>query len=240
MQKVKKIFKIYKKTQKSEKTREMRFFLRFLKEKFMFFEENKFTIFLQKHEKNRIFEVKDVNIPKNIMFIGKNDGFWRNLTYKSLDSSEIYHKYHNFVKKIRGFNPLKKFGESVKKHEDIKEKNEENKEKKKDFFKKNSAFDVPNRLYCLCQKPYKEGEKMMGFFTFFRIFAIFLTFFFLAFFRFFAIFFSNFFQFFAKIFLDFFSIFLRFFFLLFFRFLRFFLKRMRNLSWMVPFRVYWL
>jgi len=192
--KTKKIFKIYKKPQKAikssekpektEKNKEIRGFLKLLKDKYDDLAENKFTIFLQKTKENNetFYQVKDANFPQNIMFLGKNDSLWRNFIYKSLDSSQIYQKYRNFVKKIRGLNPLKKYegicGKSneiyEKKHERIVGISEGNNEcfveKRKDLINKNLVFSIPNKLYCLCHKPYKEGEKMMGFSFIFPLF----------------------------------------------------------------------
>lgn len=167
--KTKKSFKKYFKKPRMERHKDTKLFFSMIKEHFNSNDENKHIIFLKKNEKIELensptYEILEINKPKNIITsIPKNDFFWKTFKYKTLEPAQTYKKYYSSLRKIgvNLFQSHSKLNESNRKtdkynRKKIKEKIRTSKTKKP------KILEDPNKIYCICRKPYKEGEKMMG------------------------------------------------------------------------------
>lgn len=173
--KSKKLFKKYIQKSRTEQTRDTRNFAAALKECFKSEEENNFVIYLNKSseqigenlENSEVitnYNIIDTNIPKKIITcIRKHDNFWNKFQYKNLESSRLYKKYYSIIKRYKlpiGLEHEPKRVDNKKEKITVKEK-----KKLKHLITSNNIQNEedPNNLYCICQRPYLEGDKMMGF-----------------------------------------------------------------------------
>lgn len=173
--KSKKIFKKYLRKTRTEQTRDSRNFASLLKEHFKSYEENNFMVNLKKNqlspektadqkEFENIYEVMNVNIPRKIITcIRKHDDFWKTFSYKNLEPHQLYKKYYSIIKKYKIPAVLES---EVKRLDQKKEKNKDKGTKKSGkiqiHFKQLNYEEDLNNLYCYCQRPYSEGDRMMG------------------------------------------------------------------------------
>lgn len=173
--KSKKIFKKFCTKLRLEQTKDTKHFLSTLKEHYNSFEENKFVVYLIKNETHndnendsQSFEVLDSNIPKTkFSFIPRQDDLWKTFFYKSLNPEQIYKKYYSISKRFNSWRqqliqPKLENIEIKKEGTNDDSENIKRSLTKISFKHIENFLENPEKLYCVCKKPYGEGEKMMG------------------------------------------------------------------------------
>lgn len=111
------------------------------------------------------YELSNVVLAKGLKeFIPKNDEIWKNFKYKNLNEEQVFEKYYELFKNFKG----KKFVKDGYNYVNRSKFYYYNKKMKKLKELKTNQNEIeteaPNKLYCFCQKPYMEGDKMMGLF----------------------------------------------------------------------------
>ena len=171
--KSKKFFKKFCTKIRLEQTKDTTHFLNCLKDHFNSFDENKFIIYLSKNENqtpsigpSTFFEFLDLNIPTQFNCIPKHENLWKTFFYKNLSSEQIYKKYYSISKRYHSWKQQNAPSEAIN-SESIKVPIKEEPEKEKQSFNKISIripelLEDPEKLYCVCKRPYGEGEQMMG------------------------------------------------------------------------------
>lgn len=172
--KSKKLFKKFIQKSRTEQTRDTRNFAFSLKQCFKSEEENNFVIYLNKISDQldeplensadlTKYDIFETNIPKKIITcIRKHDDFWNKFQFKNLEPSRLYKKYYSIIKRYK----LPIGLEHEPKRVDTKKEKIIAKDKKKTqplITPINLEYEEdPNNLYCVCRRPYLEGDKMMG------------------------------------------------------------------------------
>lgn len=115
------------------------------------------------------FEFLDLNIPTQFTCIPKHDILWTTFFYKNLTPEQIYKKYYSISKRYHSWKQQNLPSEAIINPEPIPMKlpMREEPEKEKQSFNKISIripdlLEDPEKLYCVCKRPYGEGEQMMG------------------------------------------------------------------------------